>query len=371
MKLSRIVLEEFRKFRQPLALDGLQPGLNLFVGPNRPANTVAAAIRAAFLERYSTKTVADLAPRGESGARPSVELAFSHAGRDYVLKKQFLTKARCELLIDGGAERLDGRRPRMRWRRCWASTCPDVDRASPSRRASRAAVDPAGRGPVAQRAGWPRPGPSASADAPVRRTGGRRWRQAVRARVRRARRCWTRATASQGRVQDADEALARAARDDALRAKAQLDADVDRLAAAPGTWAGAASRALEGAGSAGRRGAHAPGGPGASARRWKACAASWRRPPATWACCRIRSGATSRMKTADAGTAGAGAAERLRQSEAPLARAAARRATRRRRRGAAGLDGGAGAGRSARPGTAIAPAGRRHGAPGWRAESGG
>ena len=69
---------------------------------------MAAAIRAAFLERYSTKTVADLAPRGESGARPSVELAFSHAGRDYVLKKQFLTKARCELLIDGGAERLDG-----------------------------------------------------------------------------------------------------------------------------------------------------------------------------------------------------------------------------------------------------------------------
>ena len=64
MKLSRIVLEEFRKFRQPLALDGLQPGLNLFVGPNRAGkSTVAAAIRAAFLERYSTKTVADLAPR--------------------------------------------------------------------------------------------------------------------------------------------------------------------------------------------------------------------------------------------------------------------------------------------------------------------
>lgn len=61
MKLSRIVLEEFRKFRQPLALDGLQPGLNLFVGPNEAGkSTVAAAIRAAFLERYSTKTVADL-----------------------------------------------------------------------------------------------------------------------------------------------------------------------------------------------------------------------------------------------------------------------------------------------------------------------
>ena len=48
-----------------------------------------------------------------------------------------------------------------------------------------------------------------------------------------AARCWTRATASKGVFKDADEALARArsARDDALRAKAQLDADVDRLAA--------------------------------------------------------------------------------------------------------------------------------------------
>ena len=63
MKLSRIVLEEFRKFRQPLALDGLQPGLNLFVGPNEAGKSTVAAIRAAFLERYSTKTVADLAAR--------------------------------------------------------------------------------------------------------------------------------------------------------------------------------------------------------------------------------------------------------------------------------------------------------------------
>ncbi|MNK83202.1 chromosome segregation protein [compost metagenome] len=109
MKLSRIVLEEFRKFRQPLALDGLQDGLNLFVGPNEAGkSTVAAALRAAFLERYSTSKVADLAPRGESGARPSVELAFTHAGHGYVLKKQFLSRARCELLIDDGAQRLDG-----------------------------------------------------------------------------------------------------------------------------------------------------------------------------------------------------------------------------------------------------------------------
>ena len=54
-----------------LALDGLQPGLNLFVGPNRAGkSTVAAAIRAAFLERYST-TVADLAPRGNPARVPA------------------------------------------------------------------------------------------------------------------------------------------------------------------------------------------------------------------------------------------------------------------------------------------------------------
>jgi len=109
MKISRIALEEFRKFRQPLSLDGLQDGLNLFVGPNEAGkSTVAAAIRAAFLERYSTSKVADLAPRGESGARPSVELAFTHADHAYVLKKQFLSKARCELVVDDGAQRLDG-----------------------------------------------------------------------------------------------------------------------------------------------------------------------------------------------------------------------------------------------------------------------
>ena len=147
MKLSRIVLEEFRKFRQPLALDGLQPGLNLFVGPNRAGkSTVAAAIRAAFLERYSTKTVADLAPRGESGARPSVELAFSHAGRDYVLKKQFLTKARCELLIDGGAERLDGEAAENALAALLGFDLRTWTEQARAGGHPRAAVDPAGRG---------------------------------------------------------------------------------------------------------------------------------------------------------------------------------------------------------------------------------
>lgn len=108
MKLHRVALEAFRKFREPLELDGLQEGLNLFVGPNEAGkSTVAMAIRAAFLERYSTSKVADFAPRGETGMRPSVEVAFSHAGKEYVLRKSFLSRARCELVIDDGAARLD------------------------------------------------------------------------------------------------------------------------------------------------------------------------------------------------------------------------------------------------------------------------
>ncbi len=237
MKLSRIVVEEFRKFRQPLALDGLQPGLNLFVGPNEAGkSTVAAAIRAAFLERYSTKTVADLAPRGESGARPSVELAFSHAGRDYVLKKQFLTKARCELLIDGGAERLDGE-------------------AAENALAALLGFDLPGRGQSKpEQAGipgllWIQQGEGQSLSAPAGHAQGHLREALTRLSGELAAgdgdRLFERVSAERGALldarngkpkgvfKDADEALARArsARDDALRAKAQLDADVDRLAA--------------------------------------------------------------------------------------------------------------------------------------------
>src|SRR5690606_38439661 len=95
---------------QPLELAGLEPGIDLFVGPNEAGkSTVAAAIRAAFLERYKTSKVADFAPFGASGSRPTVELEFDCAGHRYTLRKSFLTRPRCELLVDG-AGRLEGER---------------------------------------------------------------------------------------------------------------------------------------------------------------------------------------------------------------------------------------------------------------------
>jgi len=108
MKITRLALEEFRQFRTPLVLDGLTDGLNIFVGPNEAGkSTVAAALRAAFLERFKTKMVSDLAPWGVAQPRPSIDVDFEQAGSTYRLRKTFLNRARCELTIDG-ERRLEG-----------------------------------------------------------------------------------------------------------------------------------------------------------------------------------------------------------------------------------------------------------------------
>lgn len=60
MKLHAIRLAEFRRF-DTLEITDLAPGLNVFTGPNEAGkSTIAAAIRAAFLERYNTTKVSTL-----------------------------------------------------------------------------------------------------------------------------------------------------------------------------------------------------------------------------------------------------------------------------------------------------------------------
>jgi energy-coupling factor transporter ATP-binding protein EcfA2 len=108
LHLTHLRVEQWRRFRQPFELMNLQPGLNIFTGPNEAGkSTLVRAIRAAFFERYRSKVVDDLRPWGDSGATPAVELGFELDGQAGLLSKSFLgSKARCDLRI--GAQTWSG-----------------------------------------------------------------------------------------------------------------------------------------------------------------------------------------------------------------------------------------------------------------------
>lgn len=108
MKITRLRVEQLRRFRQPLELKDFEPGLNILAGPNEAGkSTLVRAIRAAFFERHKSSMVEDLRPWGEgSGAAPRVEIDFELAGQPYQLVKSFLGKKRCTLMV--GTRQFDG-----------------------------------------------------------------------------------------------------------------------------------------------------------------------------------------------------------------------------------------------------------------------
>ena len=107
MKLQRLHVENFKRFRAPFTIDGLEGGLNLFTAPNESGkSTLVEAIRAAFFERHRSSTVEHLRPWGDSAATPTVVLDFVVNGAPCRLTKAFLGKKRCELQLEGRA--LDG-----------------------------------------------------------------------------------------------------------------------------------------------------------------------------------------------------------------------------------------------------------------------
>ena len=102
MKIKRLRIENFKRFRAPLELGDFADGLNLFVAPNEAGkSTVAEAIRAAFFERHKSSSVSDLRPWSDGSATPSVEIDFELGGKPARLSKVFLSKKRCQLSIDG------------------------------------------------------------------------------------------------------------------------------------------------------------------------------------------------------------------------------------------------------------------------------
>jgi len=107
MKITRLRVDELRRFRTPFELADIQPGLNIFTGANEAGkSTLVRAIRAAFFERHKSSSVDDLRPYDDSAATPSVEVDFEIAGTAYRLTKSFLQKKRCELVV--GTRRLEG-----------------------------------------------------------------------------------------------------------------------------------------------------------------------------------------------------------------------------------------------------------------------
>lgn len=108
MQITRLRVEQLRRFRAPLELSGFTSGLNILAGPNEAGkSTLVRAIRAAFFERHKSSMVDDLRPWDEgSGAAPRVEIDFELAGQPHRLVKSFLGKKRCVLAI--GTRQLEG-----------------------------------------------------------------------------------------------------------------------------------------------------------------------------------------------------------------------------------------------------------------------
>jgi len=104
MKIRHIRLEGFKRFREPLTLADLVPGINLIAAPNgKGKSTIAEAVRVGFLERYRTSSLGDsLAPWTQPGANPTVQIEFEREGKTHRLAKTFGSKKSCTLEVEGG-----------------------------------------------------------------------------------------------------------------------------------------------------------------------------------------------------------------------------------------------------------------------------
>ncbi|MHA3904820.1 AAA family ATPase [Castellaniella sp. WN] len=107
MRLLRLRVEQLRRFREPVEIRDLAPGINLFAGPNESGkSTLVRAIRAAFFERFKSSAAEDLQPWGDTSAAPAIALEFEWRGERWTLNKRFLKQKRCDLEI--GARRFNG-----------------------------------------------------------------------------------------------------------------------------------------------------------------------------------------------------------------------------------------------------------------------
>lgn len=99
LRLRRIAIDGFRKFREPIAIEGMTDGLNIVIEPNETGkSTLLEALRAAFFVRHGTKNqlAQSFAPHGEA-VGPEIQIAFDADGVPWTVTKRFLKGASLEV----------------------------------------------------------------------------------------------------------------------------------------------------------------------------------------------------------------------------------------------------------------------------------
>lgn len=97
--IRRIAVENFRKFRAPVVIEGLTDGLNVVIEPNETGkSTLLEALRAAFFVRFNTRNqlAQSFAPHGDA-VGPEVEVTFDVDGEPWSVTKHFLRSASVEI----------------------------------------------------------------------------------------------------------------------------------------------------------------------------------------------------------------------------------------------------------------------------------
>lgn len=107
MKLRAIRLREFRRFTEPVTIEGLSGKLDVLAAPNEDGkSTLFEAVRTVINEKYnaggSTKKIKAILPY--AGGAPLIEVDFDLDGREYRLRKQYVKKPDA-VLIDRASGR--------------------------------------------------------------------------------------------------------------------------------------------------------------------------------------------------------------------------------------------------------------------------
>jgi chromosome segregation ATPase len=105
MRLRRIEIRNFRKFVEPIAIDGIDERLTVISGDNEDGkSTVLAALQALLFERHGVRGDAAerMQPRGRADLRPELAIEFETSDGRWRLSKGFRIKPGAQLDGPGG-----------------------------------------------------------------------------------------------------------------------------------------------------------------------------------------------------------------------------------------------------------------------------